>query len=57
MTPGVFMIKRTLLLLAIAGIYIWIRRNQQSAAPVKEAERAAESEWANEGGANPSPTA
>lgn len=45
------MIRRALLLLAIAGIYVAIKRNlQRSTPPVKDA--AAEAQWANEGGAN-----
>ena len=44
------MIRRALLLLAIAGIYVAIKRNlQRSTPPVKDA---AEAQWANEGGAN-----
>jgi hypothetical protein len=47
--------KRALFVLAMAGIYIWIRRLQQ-VAPQKKSDHAAESEWANEGGANPAPS-
>jgi hypothetical protein len=45
------MIRRVLLLLAIASICVAIRRNFQNAAqPVKD--EAADAQWANEGGAN-----
>lgn len=50
------MIKRALVVLAMAGIYVWIRRQQQRLAQVAEPEHAAEADWANEGGANPAPT-
>ena len=48
------MTKRILLICAMAGIYIWIRR-LQTAAPVAgpSASHKAEAEWASEGGANP----
>lgn len=43
--------RRALLLLAMAGIYVAIRRNRQNPArPAKDA--AADARWANEGGAN-----
>jgi hypothetical protein len=48
------MIKRALLLLAMAGVYVWIRRQQQAIVPTKDDDHAAEAEWASEGGANPS---
>jgi hypothetical protein len=45
------MIRRALLLLAMAGIYVAIKRNFRNAAqPVKDV--AADAQWANEGGAN-----
>ena len=45
------MIRRALLLLAIAGIYMAIKPIlQNSARPAKDA--AADARWANEGGAN-----
>jgi uncharacterized iron-regulated membrane protein len=47
------MIKRALLLLAAAGIYVWARRRQERMALAIKDERSAESEWANEGGRNP----
>jgi hypothetical protein len=48
------MIKRALLLLAAAGIYLWVRRQQGRISLAKQDEHIAESEWANEGGGNPS---
>ena len=46
--------KQALILLAMAGVYVWIRRRQRdNLVPVKGADHAAEAEWANEGGANP----
>jgi len=51
------MIKRALLVLAAAGIYVWIRRQQGRTTLAKKDERSAESEWANEGGRNPSASA
>lgn len=48
------MTKRTLLMFAMAGIYIWIRQMQKAApAADKIANHKAEAEWASEGGANP----
>jgi hypothetical protein len=45
------MIRRGLLLLAMAGIYLAIRRSRQTEVrPVQD--HAAEAQWANEGGAN-----
>jgi hypothetical protein len=45
------MIRRALLLLAIAGICVAIKRNLRNAAqPAKDV--AADAQWANEGGAN-----
>jgi hypothetical protein len=45
------MIRRALLLLAIAGIYLAIKRTlRNTAQPVKDV--AADAQWANEGGAN-----
>jgi hypothetical protein len=45
------MIRRALLLLAMAGIYVAIRLARQTEVlPVKD--HAAEAQWANEGGAN-----
>jgi hypothetical protein len=49
------MIKRALLLVAMAGVYVRIRRQQQQAiVRTKDDDHAAEAEWATEGGANPS---
>jgi len=45
------MIRRALLLLAIAGIYVAIKRNIEKS-PQPEADRAADARWANEGGAH-----
>jgi hypothetical protein len=44
------MIRRALLLLAIAGIYVAIKRSLQLQVPPAE-DLSAESQWANEGGA------
>jgi hypothetical protein len=45
------MIRRALLLLAVAGIYVVIKHNRQNAnLPI--ADKAADAQWANEGGAN-----
>jgi hypothetical protein len=45
------MIRRALLLLALAGIYVGIKRKlQNDAQPVED--QAAAAQWANEGGAN-----
>jgi hypothetical protein len=44
------MIRRVLLLLVMAGIYVAIRRSLQNEVPAKD--NAAEAQWANEGGAN-----
>jgi len=45
------MIRRVLLLLAMAGIYVATRRSlQYEIRPAKD--NAAEAQWANEGGAN-----
>jgi len=49
------MVKQVLAVLAMAGIYVWIRRQQQNLAPVAKPEHTAEADWANEGGANPAP--
>jgi uncharacterized iron-regulated membrane protein len=46
------MIKRALLLLTMAGIYVWIKRTVEAAAPDKKEDHTAAAEWANEGGAN-----
>jgi hypothetical protein len=48
---GMTMIRRALLLLALAGIYVGIKRKlQNDAQPVED--QAAAAQWANEGGAN-----
>jgi hypothetical protein len=45
------MIRRALILLAMAGIYVAIKRGlQNGGAPARD--HAAEAQWANEGGAN-----
>jgi hypothetical protein len=45
------MIRRALLLLAMAGIYVAIKRSlQRQVPPAKES--SAEAQWTNEGGAN-----
>jgi hypothetical protein len=45
------MIRRALLLLAMAGIYVAIRRSLQNEVPSAK-DNAAEAQWVNEGGAN-----
>ena len=45
------MIRRALLLLALAGIYVGMKRKLQNAAQTGKDEAAA-GRWANEGGAN-----
>jgi hypothetical protein len=45
------MIRRALLLLAIAGIYVAIKRSIEKS-PQPAADRAADARWANEGGAH-----
>jgi len=45
------MIRRALLLLAMAGIYVAIKRNFRNAAQ-RAKDMAADAQWANEGGAN-----
>ena len=45
------MIRRALLLIALAGIYVWVKRNADQSVP-KTSEHAADASWANEGGAN-----
>jgi hypothetical protein len=50
------MIKRVLLLVAAAGIYLWARRQQEMITLAKKDQRDPEADWANEGGRNPSPS-
>jgi hypothetical protein len=51
------MVKRILLMTAMAGIYMWIRRLQAATTPTrKEDDTTAEATWANEGGNSPSPS-
>ena len=45
------MIRRALLLLAMVGIYVAIKRSLQYGAPPGK-DHPAEAQWANEGGAN-----
>ncbi len=45
------MIRRALLLLAIAGVYVAMKR-YSATPPQSSVDRAAVSTWANEGGAN-----
>jgi hypothetical protein len=45
------MIRRALLLLAIAGIYVAIKRSIQHGVRLRK-DHEAEAQWANEGGAN-----
>jgi hypothetical protein len=44
------MIRRALLLIALAALYISVTRRRRDAEP--EADHSAEAQWANEGGAN-----
>jgi hypothetical protein len=44
------MIRRTLLLIAVAAIFFSVTRKRRAAA--QEADHDAEAQWANEGGAN-----
>jgi hypothetical protein len=46
--------KRVLMVLAMAGIYLWIRRIQEDLSRPSPQEDKAEATWASEGGANPS---
>ena len=46
------MIRRALVLLVVAGIYVAIRRGLQTDVVRPASDKAAESQWANEGGAN-----
>jgi hypothetical protein len=48
--------KRILLILAMASVYVWIRRLQRSVVADHTAADKAESGWAGEGGANPAPS-
>jgi hypothetical protein len=49
------MIKRALLLIAMVGVYAWMRRRRRDDMATKKDDRAAEAEWANEGGRIPPP--
>jgi len=46
---GEFMIRRALLLLSLAAVYIVIKNNRK---PPDQADHLDEAQWANEGGAN-----
>jgi hypothetical protein len=46
--------KRAFLVLAMAGIYVWIRQRQQRLLVPPKRDHEAEANWANEGGGNPS---
>jgi hypothetical protein len=48
--------KRAFLVFAMAGIYLWIRYEQQRLLALPKRDRDAEANWANEGGGNPSGT-
>lgn len=45
------MIRRALLLLSLAGIYVAFKRSEQRAVR-RSTDHAADAQWANEGGAN-----
>ena len=45
------MIRRALLILALAGIYLIVKRAQDPAAR-RDEDQAADAQWANEGGGN-----
>lgn len=47
------MIRRTILMIAVAGIYVWMRRRQQAGAAEVMEDHEAQASWASEGGANP----
>jgi hypothetical protein len=49
------MIRRAIVLLSLAGIYVWMTRHRDPNIRRKQEDHAAEAEWANEGGQN-SPT-
>jgi hypothetical protein len=53
-SEGILIMKRTLLVFAMAGIYVWIRHQQQRLMAPTKRDREAEANWANEGGGNPS---
>jgi hypothetical protein len=46
--------KRALMVLAMAGIYVWIRPVQHQLSEPSAQEDSAEAAWASEGAANPS---
>jgi hypothetical protein len=46
--------KRALTVLAMIGIYFWVRRIQEELSEPSPQEEKAEATWASEGGANPS---
>jgi hypothetical protein len=48
--------KRVFTVLAMAGIYLWIRRKQRQLLDAPSRHDLAEASWASEGGANPSPS-
>ena len=45
------MVRRILLLLTLAGIYLYVKRSREAKASSND--HAAEADWANEGGRNP----
>jgi hypothetical protein len=47
--------KRALVILAMTGIYVWIRRTQQRVLAIAQ-DQHAKGAWESEGGANPSPS-
>jgi hypothetical protein len=51
---GSFM-KRVFMLLAMAGIYLWVRHKQRQLLDSTLRHDLAEATWASEGGANPAP--
>jgi hypothetical protein len=47
--------KRALAVLAMVGIYLWVRHKQQQLLDSPSRHDLAEAAWASEGGANPAP--
>jgi hypothetical protein len=47
--------KRAFVVLAMAGIYLWVRHKQRQLRDSPSRQDLAEATWASEGGANPAP--
>jgi hypothetical protein len=50
------MIKRAIVLLSLAAIYIWVTRHREALTARRQDDHAAEADWANEGGQNAPPS-